>query len=92
MLSSASTRGLNRDVDNAGAGPADLILVTHPHSDHFDRRAIAGLSRPDTVVVLPVSCAEQVQTGVSAGQTISFRAARITGVPAYNIQSPGIVT
>lgn len=40
----------------AGAGPADLILVTHPHADHFDRKAIAGLSRPGTVIVLPRSC------------------------------------
>jgi len=30
-----------------------LILVTHPHGDHFDRKAIAGLSTAGTVTVLP---------------------------------------
>jgi L-ascorbate metabolism protein UlaG (beta-lactamase superfamily) len=67
------------------AGPADLILVTHPHPDHFDRKAITKLTGPGTMVVLPRSCAEQAHTGVSAGQTISFGAVRITGVPAYNL-------
>ena len=26
----------------ASAGPADLILVTHPHQDHYDKAVIAG--------------------------------------------------
>jgi L-ascorbate metabolism protein UlaG (beta-lactamase superfamily) len=67
------------------AGPADLILVTHPHPDHFDRTAIKKLTKPGTVVVMPRSCAEEGHTGVSAGTTISFGAVRITGVPAYNL-------
>lgn len=69
----------------AGAGPADLILVTHPHGDHFDRRAIAGLSRTATAVVLPSSCAEAGQESLSAAQTVSFGAAHVTGIPAYNL-------
>jgi L-ascorbate metabolism protein UlaG (beta-lactamase superfamily) len=70
----------------AAAGPADLILVTHPHPDHFDRRAIVGLKGPGTAVVLPSSCAEAGMESLSAGQTISFGAARVTGIPAYNLQ------
>ena len=68
----------------ASAGPADLILVTHPHGDHFDRGAIAGLSTAGTVTILPASCAEAGQQSLSAGQTAGFGAVRVTGVPAYN--------
>ncbi|HYW82646.1 MAG TPA: MBL fold metallo-hydrolase [Spirochaetia bacterium] len=70
----------------AGAGPADLILVTHPHGDHFDRGAIAGLSTTATVVVLPSSCAEAGQESLSAGQTATFGTVRVTGIRAYNVR------
>ena len=34
---------LHRSLARAGQRrPADLILVTHPHGDHYDRKAIAG--------------------------------------------------
>ena len=67
------------------AGPADLILVTHPHGDHYDRKAIAGLRKDSTVIVLPRSCAEQGQTAVAAGETIRVGSVSITGVAAYNL-------
>jgi len=70
----------------ASAGPADLILVTHPHGDHFDRKAIAGLSKTGTVIVLPSSCAEAGQESLSAGQTVSYGAARVKGIRAYNLR------
>jgi len=37
----------------AREGQADIILVTHPHQDHLDRRAIEGLRGGNTVLVLP---------------------------------------
>jgi L-ascorbate metabolism protein UlaG (beta-lactamase superfamily) len=67
------------------AGPADLILVTHPHGDHYDKKAIAGLRKDSTVIVLPRSCAEEGQTAVAAGETIRVGSMSITGVAAYNL-------
>lgn len=67
------------------AGPAGLILVTHPHVDHYDRRAMAGLRRSDTVIVLPVTCAEPGQRGIAPGQTAQIGAVKVTGVPSYNV-------
>lgn len=67
------------------AGPADLILVTHPHSDHYDRKAIAGLRKAGTVVVLPASCAGEAQTGIAAGQSLQVGTINVTGVAAYNL-------
>jgi L-ascorbate metabolism protein UlaG (beta-lactamase superfamily) len=69
----------------ASAGPADLILITHPHADHYDRKAIAGLSKPGTVLVLPRSCATVGQSAIAAGETLTFGTIRVTGVAAYNL-------
>ncbi|HTO21361.1 MAG TPA: MBL fold metallo-hydrolase, partial [Spirochaetia bacterium] len=41
----------------AREGPADLILVTHPHGDHLDRKAVEGLRQSSSEMVLPRSCA-----------------------------------
>jgi L-ascorbate metabolism protein UlaG (beta-lactamase superfamily) len=68
----------------ASAGSADIILVTHPHHDHYDRKAIAGLSREGTVVILPRSCASEGQEAIAAGETFSAAGIRVTGLPAYN--------
>jgi L-ascorbate metabolism protein UlaG (beta-lactamase superfamily) len=68
----------------AGAGPADLILVTHPHGDHYDHKAIAGLCKKGTVVVLPRSCAGEGETGIAAGESLTVGVMRVSGVAAYN--------
>jgi L-ascorbate metabolism protein UlaG (beta-lactamase superfamily) len=69
----------------SSAGPASLILVTHPHQDHYDKAAISGLRGRDTVVVLPMSCAGPGQRGIAPGQTETISGVKITGVPAYNV-------
>jgi L-ascorbate metabolism protein UlaG (beta-lactamase superfamily) len=68
----------------ASAGPADLILITHPHGDHYDRKAIEGLRKQGTVVVLPRSSAGEGQTGISAGESLTVGVIRVSGVAAYN--------
>jgi L-ascorbate metabolism protein UlaG (beta-lactamase superfamily) len=68
----------------ARAGPADLILVTHPHPDHYDHASIKGLRKKETAIVLPRSGAESGQIPVSAGESLRIGAFAITGVPAYN--------
>ncbi len=73
---------------DASAGPADMILITHPHPDHFDRRAVAALSKPSTVVVVPQGAATRGQEGISPGQTLRIGDIHVSAVPAYNISAP----
>jgi L-ascorbate metabolism protein UlaG (beta-lactamase superfamily) len=70
------------------AGPADIVLVTHPHFDHFDRIAVARLRKPGTLVVVPQARASDDLEGISAKQMIRVGDIAITGVPAYNISKP----
>jgi len=69
----------------AQAGPADLILVTHPHPDHYDHASIDGLRKRETVIVLPRTGAESGQIPISAGETLQIGAFKIRGVAAYNL-------
>jgi len=69
----------------ARAGPADLILVTHPHQDHYDRKSIEGLRKEDTVIVLPRSCAEPGQLALAAGESLRTGPFTVKGIAAYNL-------
>jgi L-ascorbate metabolism protein UlaG (beta-lactamase superfamily) len=72
----------------ASAGPADMILVTHPHFDHYDKRAIAGLRTRTTTVVVPQSCARHDLEGIRPGQTIRIGALSVSAIPAYTTSLP----
>jgi L-ascorbate metabolism protein UlaG (beta-lactamase superfamily) len=65
-------------------GPARLVLVTHPHQDHYDRGAIEGLRGPGTTVLLPRGSAETGQAALSAGESTEIGPFRVTAVAAYN--------
>jgi len=74
--------------DYSGQPKADLILVTHNHSDHLDLAQIAALSRPDTIVVAPLAVQETV-TGAEVlrnGGKREFKGILIEAVPAYNLK------
>jgi L-ascorbate metabolism protein UlaG (beta-lactamase superfamily) len=77
-----------------GAAPADLILVTHEHHDHFSAADIAAISTPQTVVVGPHEVVRHVPGAeeIAAGDTLTVAGVTITAVPAYNtnkFSSPG---
>ena len=66
---------------------ADLILVTHEHSDHLDLKALNTVRTERTVVVLTETCAKQVQGGIVMmnGNAKTVEGLKIEAVPAYNI-------
>lgn len=76
----------------AGAPPADVILVTHDHFDHFSKDDIKAIARPGTIVVGPASVTRALKhiegisaVTVTAGQTVTVGTASVTAVPAYNV-------
>jgi len=74
---------------------ADLILVTHSHSDHFDAGLIKKLRKSDTVVIAPADCVAKIGGDVKSlkvGQELSVGSVSVKAVEAYNVKrfrSPG---
>ena len=66
---------------------ADLILVTHEHSDHLDQKAIEDITKENTVIILTEKCKESVSAGqvMKNGDTQKVQGIKIEAVPAYNI-------
>jgi L-ascorbate metabolism protein UlaG (beta-lactamase superfamily) len=70
--------------------PADLILVTHAHYDHFSPRDIEKLSGRGTTLVAPATVAERVRgrvVSVAPGELVDGElvpGVRIAAVAAYN--------
>jgi L-ascorbate metabolism protein UlaG (beta-lactamase superfamily) len=80
-----------------GAPPADIVLVTHDHYDHFNKSDIAKISGPATVVVGPEEVTAQVRgetRSVAPGDIVTIGGVTIRAVPAYNtdkFREPGVV-
>jgi L-ascorbate metabolism protein UlaG (beta-lactamase superfamily) len=81
-----------------GAPPADLILVTHDHFDHFSPGDIAVIARPTTKLIGPASVTAQAQgvavVTLGAGESTMAGDVTVTAVPAYNLdkfREPGEV-
>lgn len=66
---------------------ADLILLTHEHSDHLDLKALNAIRTGKTMVVLTEACEKQVQGGIVMmnGGVNTWEGLKIEAVPAYNI-------
>jgi L-ascorbate metabolism protein UlaG (beta-lactamase superfamily) len=71
------------------AKPADIILVTDIHGDHFDPAAIEKIRKPSTIVVAPQAVAGKY-TGkaevLANGQTRTFDGVVVEAVGSYNLQ------
>jgi L-ascorbate metabolism protein UlaG (beta-lactamase superfamily) len=74
---------------------ADLILITHDHSDHCSPEDVARIRAPKTVVVTIAAAAAQLPDPVrlvQPGDTLTVAGIGIQAVPAYNVnkfRSPG---
>jgi L-ascorbate metabolism protein UlaG (beta-lactamase superfamily) len=70
------------------SGRADIILVSHPHYDHYSQPDIDKLRGPQTVVVTVREVASQVGGSVKIvkpGDVIEVHGVKIEAPPAYNI-------
>lgn len=75
------------------AGPADLILITHAHDDHFRPDEIERLRRHGTRIVAPRDVANMLTgdvTPVQPGQTHEVAGVSFTTVPAYNTREEAL--
>ncbi len=66
---------------------ADIILITHEHSDHLSIETIDIIKKEDTIIVLNEASFEQISQGVAMknGNTQNIKGIEIGAVPAYNI-------
>jgi len=75
---------------------ADLILVTHSHTDHCDPAQIQKARKRGTLVIAPTDCVSKIGGKVKtlkAGEETKVGNIKIKAVEAYNIRrfrSPGI--
>jgi L-ascorbate metabolism protein UlaG (beta-lactamase superfamily) len=74
------------------ADQANIILITHPHQDHYSPDDLAKLVTEKTVLIAPKDCAEKLKTKftnqviVSApGMKTNVGDLQIEAVPAYNV-------
>jgi len=76
-----------------GAPPADLILITHAHMDHFQPDEIARLRREGTAVVAPRDVAIELGgdvTPVGPGERHAIGGFHLETVPAYNTREEAL--
>ena len=70
---------------------SDIILITHPHFDHFSPPDISKIQTPKTTILIPSNELKKVKGNirkVKPGQIISIGEVKIKTVPAYNTGKP----
>ena len=83
------------EADYSKLPKADLIIITHEHSDHFDLRAIDLVKMAKTKIVANENVAKQFSKIIMMknGDIQILEGFRIEAVPAYNIEhmrTPGV--
>jgi L-ascorbate metabolism protein UlaG (beta-lactamase superfamily) len=76
------------DPWEAEGPPADVILITHAHDDHYQPDEIERLRKDGTKLVAPHDIARELSgevTPVAPGDSVEVAGVGIQAVPAYNI-------
>jgi len=83
-----------------GMYKADILLISHEHSDHLSPEDIKRFSDANTTIVAPRICEaplgqfSQEKKFVEPGSKLELKGVKIEAVPAYNLnkyRSPGVV-
>ncbi len=79
---------------------ADLLLISHEHSDHLSDEDIRRFSNASTTIVAPRPCEEQLRKYsqerkiIAPGEKVVLKGVGIEAIPAYNLnkfKEPGRV-
>lgn len=68
--------------------PADLVIITHAHGDHYSTGDITRVKSGKTVFVAPTDVAKELSGNVKVakpGDRIDAAGVKLEAVPAYNI-------
>ncbi len=85
------------DIEKYGKATekADLILVTHSHTDHCDPSQIEKIRKEGTIIIAPKDCVSKIGGNIRSlkpGEETSIGEIRVKAVDAYNVKrfrSPG---
>jgi L-ascorbate metabolism protein UlaG (beta-lactamase superfamily) len=73
--------------------PADAVLITHPHSDHYDSAVIDMLQKNNTVNIMPLNMTAEIAAhdavGVEPGESVLIGDINITAFYMYTYMPPG---
>lgn len=75
-------------ADYAALPKANVILVTHDHSDHLDAKAIEAIRQDKTQIIASPSCKEKLPaaTFLENGKKTMLGDVEVEAVAAYNLQ------
>lgn len=78
---------VSREADYTLLPKADLVLVTHEHSDHLDPEVLNLIKKTKTKLILTEKCYQKIEAGIvmKNGETKAFDNIKIEAVPAYNL-------
>lgn len=70
--------------------PADVILITHDHFDHFSEEDIDRVRGPKTAIVAPEHLSGKIKGDVTVakrGKTLTVNGIAVQVIPAYNLRA-----
>jgi L-ascorbate metabolism protein UlaG (beta-lactamase superfamily) len=78
-----------------GIPAADLVLISHAHSDHFDTGTLTAIKQAGTLMVAPAAVYTSLSTALKAitiplayGSSTNLLGLTIDTIPAYNSNHP----
>jgi len=78
---------VSQQTDYSILPKGDIILVTHEHGDHLDKKALTLITQPQTKTVVSQSCKGLIDNAqvMLNGEEITAGDVKVEAVPAYNI-------